>query len=112
MKYQKRISLSSPSAGLIHTKKRENILQLQMTLSSAPVTEERSETSLQLYLRPHMIHKAAMNADMPINKMAFSPELRRFARFAETRRDSVEHTGTRGNAWLLPKQKEKQFSRS
>lgn len=67
------------------------------------------ETSLQLYLRPHMIHKASMNADMPLNKMAFSPELRRFAILAETRRDSVEHTGTRGNALAGTEAKGKAF---
>lgn len=53
------------------------------------------ETSLQLYLRPHMIDKSRMVADACPNP--YSPDLRRFAVYAERRRDTVNGTGVMGN---------------
>ena len=54
------------------------------------------ETSVQLYLRDYLIDKSKMNADIFPNP--FSPELRRFAGFAERRRDTRDITGTMGNS--------------
>ncbi len=54
------------------------------------------ETSVQLYLREHLVDRSRINADVFPNP--FSPALQHFARFAERRRDTVAHTGTMGDA--------------
>jgi creatinine amidohydrolase len=61
------------------------------------------ETSVQLYLREHLIDHAKRNADVFPNP--FSPELRRFATFAERRRDTRDVTGTMGNSLVASKEK-------
>lgn len=81
----------------------------RLSTSDGPVVGHAGEweTSLQLYLRPHMVHKESMNADIPLSRTAFSPELRRFASFAERRRDTAEHTGTMGNSLAASAEKGK-----
>jgi len=54
------------------------------------------ETSVQLYLRQHLVDRSRINADVFPNP--FSPELQPFARFAERRRDTAHQTGTMGDA--------------
>jgi len=61
------------------------------------------ETSLQLYLRGHMVSAEHMNADVFPNP--FSPELRHFADFSERRRDTRDATGTMGNALVASREK-------
>jgi creatinine amidohydrolase len=61
------------------------------------------ETSVQLYLREHLIAKEHMNADIFPNP--FSPELRHFGRFSERRRDTRDVTGTMGNSLVSSKEK-------
>lgn len=61
------------------------------------------ETSVQLYLREQLIDRSRANADVFPNP--FSPELRSFARFAERRRDTRDHTGTMGNATVASAEK-------
>ncbi len=53
------------------------------------------ETSLQLYLRPHLIDRSRMVADVFPNP--YSDALRSFAEYAERRRDTALHTGVMGN---------------
>jgi creatinine amidohydrolase len=54
------------------------------------------ETSLQLYLRPHLIDRSRIVADVFPNP--YSPTIRAFAEYAERRRDTEEVTGVMGNA--------------
>jgi creatinine amidohydrolase len=54
------------------------------------------ETSVQLHLREYLIDQSRINADQFPNP--FSPELQSFARFSERRRDTVDITGTMGDA--------------
>ncbi|MGI6209579.1 MAG: creatininase family protein [Anaerolineae bacterium] len=61
------------------------------------------ETSVQLYLRRHLVDESRINADEFPNP--FSPELRSFARFAERRRDTRDHTGTMGDATVASAEK-------
>jgi len=69
------------------------------------------ETSVQLYLREHMVSKAHMNADIFPNP--FSPELQFFAGFAERHRDTRDLTGTQGNALVATREKgERIFKRA
>jgi len=67
------------------------------------------ETSVQLYLREHLISKEHMNADIFPNP--FSPELRSFALFSERRRDTQDHTGTMGNSLVASQDKGEQIFR-
>ena len=53
------------------------------------------ETSLQLYLRPHLIARDRMAADEFPNP--YSANLRPFAQYAERRRDTTHDTGVMGN---------------
>jgi creatinine amidohydrolase len=61
------------------------------------------ETSVQLHLREYLIDDSRRNADIYPNP--FSPELRRFAWFAERRRDTRDVTGTMGNSLVASKEK-------
>lgn len=61
------------------------------------------ETSVQLFLREHLIAKERINADIFPN--SFSPELQNFAQFAERRRDTRDVTGTMGNALVASAEK-------
>lgn len=58
------------------------------------------ETSVQLYLRPHLVAKERMVADRDLTN-PFSPAVQEFmagwGAFAERRRDTEKHTGTMGN---------------
>lgn len=54
------------------------------------------ETSVQLYLRGHLVARDRMNAD--VHENPFSPDLRAFAGFSERRRDTRDRTGTMGDA--------------
>lgn len=54
------------------------------------------ETSLQLYLRPQLIDRDRMTADVFPNP--YSEDLRSFAEYAERRRDTQRRTGVMGNA--------------
>jgi len=53
------------------------------------------ETSLQLYLRPHLIDRSKLVADTFPNP--YSPNLRTFAQYAERRRDTAKQTGVMGD---------------
>lgn len=61
------------------------------------------ETSVQLFLREHLVSKEHMNADIFPNP--FSPELRHFGQFAERRRDTRDATGTMGNSRAASREK-------
>ena len=61
------------------------------------------ETSLQLYLRPQLIDRSLIAADVFPNP--YSPELRPFAAYAERRRDTAGHTGIMGNALVASAEK-------
>ena len=61
------------------------------------------ETSVQLYLREHLVDKTKLNADIFPNP--FSPELQHFGRFSERRRDTRDVTGTMGNALVASREK-------
>jgi creatinine amidohydrolase len=61
------------------------------------------ETSLQLYLRPHLIDRSRMVADeFP---SPYSENLQPFAEYAERRRDTVGGTGVMGNPLLAGAEK-------
>lgn len=61
------------------------------------------ETSVQLYLREHLIRKELMNDDVFPNP--FSSELQPFATFSERRRDTRDITGTMGSALAASRDK-------
>jgi creatinine amidohydrolase len=61
------------------------------------------ETSLQLYLRPHLIDRSRMVADVFPNP--YSPGLRSFAQYAERRRDTADVTGVMGNPLVASAEK-------
>ena len=64
------------------------------------------ETSLQLYLRPHLIDRSKMVDD--VFPKPFSAELRPFAQYAERRRDTEKRTGTMGNPLVASAEKGEQ----
>lgn len=61
------------------------------------------ETSLQLYLRPHLIDTGRMVADVFPNP--YSPNLQPFAQYAERRRDTAKVTGVMGNPLVASAEK-------
>jgi creatinine amidohydrolase len=61
------------------------------------------ETSLQLYLRPHLIDERRMVADVFPNP--YSADLREFAEYAERRRDTAGGTGVMGNPLVASAEK-------
>jgi creatinine amidohydrolase len=61
------------------------------------------ETSLQLYLRPQLIDKSRLVADVFPNP--YSANLRPFAQYAERRRDTAEGTGVMGNPLVASAEK-------
>ena len=61
------------------------------------------ETSLQLYLRPHMIDRSRMVEDEFPNP--YSAELRSFAEYSERRRDTARRTGVMGNPLVASAEK-------
>jgi creatinine amidohydrolase len=61
------------------------------------------ETSLQLYLRPHLVETSRMVADEFPNP--YSPNLRSFAQYAERRRDTAKGTGGMGNPLVASAEK-------
>ncbi len=61
------------------------------------------ETSLQLHLRPQLIDRSLIGADVFPNP--YSPELRSFASYAERRRDTAHETGIMGNALVATAEK-------
>jgi len=61
------------------------------------------ETSVQLYLREHLIDRSRIGADIFPNP--FTPDLQHFARFAERRRDTLAHTGIMGDATIASREK-------
>ena len=61
------------------------------------------ETSLQLYLRPHLVALERASADHSGTR-PFSKELG-FAEFAERRRDTLRHTGIMGDALAATEEK-------
>jgi creatinine amidohydrolase len=61
------------------------------------------ETSLQLYLRPHLIDRNRMVADVFPNP--YSTHLQSFAEYAERRRDTVGRTGVMGNPLVASAEK-------
>lgn len=61
------------------------------------------ETSLQLYLRPHLIDRSKMIDDVFPNP--YSPNLRSFAQYAERRRDTEKVTGVMGNPLVASAEK-------
>lgn len=61
------------------------------------------ETSLQLYLRPQLIDRERMVADIFPNP--YSPTLQSFARYAERRRDTARGTGVMGNPLVSNREK-------
>ena len=65
------------------------------------------ETSMLLFLKEHSVVKELMNSDIFPNP--FSDKLRHFARFAERRRDTRNHTGTMGNALAASREKGKRI---
>jgi creatinine amidohydrolase len=66
------------------------------------------ETSVQLYLRPHLIAKEKMVEDMDLTN-PFSAEVQRFmggwGAFAERRRDTEKRTGTMGDPLVATAEK-------
>lgn len=65
------------------------------------------ETSLQLYLRPHLIDNDRMVADIFPNP--YSAGLRPFAQYAERRRDTEHNTGVMGNPLVASVEKGKRL---
>lgn len=61
------------------------------------------ETSLQLYLRPHLIDTGRLVADA--FPTPYSPALRGFAEYAERRRDTTHGTGVMGNPLVASAEK-------
>lgn len=61
------------------------------------------ETSLQLHLRPQLIDRSRMVADVFPNP--YSAEVRAFAEYAERRRDTADHTGVMGNPLVASAEK-------
>lgn len=61
------------------------------------------ETSLQLYLRPQLIDRSRMVADVSPNP--YSPSLKSFAEYAERRRDTARQTGVMGNPMVASAEK-------
>jgi creatinine amidohydrolase len=61
------------------------------------------ETSVQLHLRPRLVDRSRMVADLHPNP--FSQEIRSFAGFAERRRDSGKVTGTHGDPFAASAEK-------
>ena len=61
------------------------------------------ETSLQLYLRPHLIDRSKMVADVFPNP--YSRNLTAFAQYAERRRDTEKQTGVMGNPLVATAEK-------
>jgi len=61
------------------------------------------ETSLQLYLRPHLIDRQRMVADEFPNP--YSEGLQHFAQYAERRRDTLRDTGVMGNPLVASAEK-------
>lgn len=68
------------------------------------------ETSLQLYLRPHLVDRSRMVADVFPNP--YSASLRAFAQYAERRRDTEGGTGVMGNALVAGADKGEQLFRA
>src|SRR5437588_751510 len=61
------------------------------------------ETSLQLYLRPHLIDASRMVADVFPNP--YSANLQHFAQYAERRRDTAKVTGVMGDPFAATAEK-------
>jgi creatinine amidohydrolase len=108
----------SPNDAIMHSISEENIFIIafgwwdiareeMVRLSEADGGSEGHggewETSIQLYLRPHLIDHSRMVADT--RPYPFSPELRSFAQLAERRRDSAKVTGTHGNPFVASAEK-------
>jgi creatinine amidohydrolase len=66
------------------------------------------ETSVQLYLRPHLVAKDKMVTDRDLTN-PFSPKVQEFmagwGEFAERRRDTEKHTGTMGDPLVATPEK-------
>jgi creatinine amidohydrolase len=65
------------------------------------------ETSLQLYMRPHLIDVSRMVADVFPNP--YSANLQHFAQYAERRRDTVKVTGVMGDPFAATAAKGEQL---